>query len=54
MNEVNIAKFLQLTEEYLRCNGNSLSERERENVNELYEDLSAEYHRQQLFDELYN
>lgn len=54
MNEVNIANFLELTEQYLRLNGNDLSDREWEDVNELYEDLSAELHRQQLFDDLYN
>jgi hypothetical protein len=54
MNEINIKKFVELTEEYLRHNSDQLSELELESVNELYDDLSHELARQQVFDELYH
>ncbi|MDJ0832900.1 MAG: hypothetical protein QNJ69_05220 [Gammaproteobacteria bacterium] len=53
MNEINIKKFLALTEEYLRQNQQELSAADLDSVNELYDDLTAELSRQQLFDDLY-
>ena len=54
MNEINIKKFLQVTEEYLRQHQQDLSPSDLDSVNELYEDLSAELSRQQMFDDLYH
>ena len=54
MNLVNIQQFLDMTEEYLRDNHEELSPNELADVTELYDDLSLELSRQQLFDELYN
>ena len=54
MNEINIKKFLELTEEYLRQNHQELSPSDLDSVNELYDDLTAELSRQQLFDDLYH
>jgi hypothetical protein len=54
MNEIAIRQFVEQTEEYLRLYRNTLDQRELDNVSELYDDLTAELDRQQLFDELYN
>ncbi len=54
MNEINIKKFLELTEEYLSNNHQDLSPADLDSVNELYDDLTAELSRQQLFDDLYH
>lgn len=54
MNEIAIRQFVEDTEEYIRLNRNCLNAVELDNVNELYEDLSAELERQTLFDDLYN
>ena len=54
MNEINIKKFLQVTEEYLRQHQQDLSPSDLDSVNELYEDLAAELSRQQMFDDLYH
>lgn len=54
MNEVYIKNFLELTEEFLQKNRDNLSQTELDSVTELYEDLTAEFSRQQLYDELYH
>ena len=54
MNEINIKKFVEMTEEYLRQHQQELSSSDLDNVNELYDDLTAELSRQQLFDDLYH
>lgn len=54
MNEINIQRFLELTEEFIRTNKSSLDKRDLDKVTELYEDLSSEASRQQLFDDLYH
>ena len=54
MNEINIKKFVELTEEYLRRNHQELSPSDLDSVNEHYDDLTAELSRQQLFDDLYH
>ena len=53
MNEIAIAEFVRETEEFIRTHRASLDHHELNCVNELYEDLTAELDRQQLFDELY-
>ena len=53
MNEIAIAEFVRETEEYIRAHRASLDHHELVCVTELYEDLTAELDRQQLFDELY-
>ena len=53
MNEVNIEKFIQQTEEYLRVNHQHLSKKDLKSITELYEDLNNQLARQQLYDDLY-
>ena len=53
MNEVNIQKYLEQIEQYLRANQQDMSEQELNNVIELYEDLTDELNRQQLAYDLY-
>ncbi|MBT6550337.1 MAG: hypothetical protein HOM14_03170 [Gammaproteobacteria bacterium] len=54
MNEVNIQKFLEQTEEYLQTNREDLSKEELNSVIELYDDLSLELDRQQVLYDLYH
>ncbi len=54
MNEVNIKKFLEQTEEYLKNNQQDMSPQELDNITELYDDLSHELQRQQLVFDLYH
>lgn len=54
MNEVNIQKFLEQTEQYLRSNRQDLSQQELDNAIKLVEDLNNEYDRQQLLYDLYH
>ena len=54
MNEVNIQKFLEQTEEYLSANQQDLPPEELNSVIELYEDLTDELNRQQLDHDLYH
>lgn len=54
MNEVNIQKFLEQTEQYLRTNNQDIPPEELNDVIELYEDLTEELNRQQLAYDLYN
>jgi hypothetical protein len=54
MNEIAIRHFVEMTEKYIRQNKNSMDQSDLNQVTELYEDLSAELSRQQLFDELYH
>lgn len=54
MNEINISQFPELTEEFIRTNKKSLDKCDLDEVTELYEDLSSEVSRQQLFDDLYH
>ena len=54
MNEVNIQQFLEQTEEYLRANQQDMSQKELENITELYDDLANELDRQRLMYELYH
>jgi hypothetical protein len=54
MNEIAIRQFVEQTEEYIRLYRKTMDQKELDNVSELYDDLTAELDRQQLFDELYN
>lgn len=54
MNEVNIQKFLEQTEQYLNTNKQDLLPEELNDIIELYEDLTEELNRQQLAFDLYN
>ena len=54
MNEIDIQQFVKLTEEFISTHKHSLEKRDLEKVTELYDDLSMELSRQQLFDDLYH
>ena len=54
MNEIDIQQFVKLTEDFIRKNRSQLSTQDLEKVTELYDDLSQELCRQQLFDDLYH
>ena len=54
MNEIDIQQFLRLTEEFIKNNRSSLDKRDLDKVTELYEDLSHEWSRQQMYDDLYH
>ena len=54
MNEVNIQKFLEQTEQYLHANLQDMQQEEFDSVIELYEDLTDEINRQQLAYDLYS
>lgn len=54
MNEVNIQKFIQQTEDYLQANKEDMSKEELDSVIELYDDFSLELDRQQDRYDLYH
>jgi len=54
MNEIAIRQFVEQTATYLRRNQECLDPVELDSVTELYQDLTMELERQQLFDDLYD
>jgi len=54
MNEIAIRQFVEMTEKYIARHKSDMDQNDLDRITELYEDLSAELSRQQLFDELYH
>ncbi len=54
MNEIAIRHFVEMTEKFIRQHKNEMDPQDLDRVTELYEDLSAELSRQQVFDDLYH
>ena len=54
MNEIAIRQFVEQTADYLQRHQDCLEPAELDSVTELYQDLTSELERQQLFDDLYD
>lgn len=54
MNELKIAEFLAMAEEFLRANRVQLDRVELDQFDQLYDNLAEELDRRDLFDDLYH